>query len=419
MIIGIDASRANRQHKSGTEWYAFYLIKHLAKIDPDNQYILYTDYPLSDGLDDLTSDSFQSKQNIPKFDSNGYQIITSHHNNFKAKVLNWPFKFFWTLGRLSLEMITHKPDVLFVPAHTLPLIHPKKSVVTIHDIGFKRQTKLYTKDKLGYKSKILHTLVTLFTLGRHRPTQIDYLDWSTKFALNHAQKIITISNFSKAELIDVYKANPSQITVVYNGYNDNIYKQLSSEKTEITLARNGITRPYIFYVGRLEKKKNISNLIEAFALLKQNHPEIHHKLILVGNASYGFDEIKYNISEYNLDHEVIMTGWINELYMPDIFNGADAFVFPSNYEGFGIPLLQAMACGTPIIASDISPVREVTDGAALLFNPDQTADIADKIFKLVTSPGLQKDLSVKGLTRVKNFNWEKCAQETLKVIISK
>jgi len=420
MLIGIDASRANRLHKSGTEWYAFHLIKALAKLDNVNQYVLYTDQLLTNDLVNLDSNQLTEQITEPKFDKAGFQIISSPHNNFKAKVLHWPLRFFWTLGRLSLEMIFKAPEVLFVPSHTLPLIHPKRAYVTIHDIGFKRQSNLYDSDKLGYKNSFIRTVVRLVTGGRHGSNHLDYLDWSTKFALKHAKQIITISNFSKQELQDVYQAKEQQIKVVHNGYNQELYQpKLDPDKLKLVLSSYGIETPYLFYVGRLEKKKNTSNLIHALAILKQEHPDIKHKLVLSGTASFGFDEIKYSISEFGLDHDVIITGWIKEMDMPYIFKGADCFVFPTNYEGFGIPLLEAMGTMTAIAASDILPVREVVGEAALLFNPDDVSDIASKLYQLLSSPELRRHYSHLGLERVKNYNWDKCAQETLAIITQK
>ena len=160
MIIGIDASRANRERKSGTEWYSYYLIKRLAKLDAKNQYILYTDKPLKGGLLDLICDDCDKMGEEVKTNKGGFQEIKSPHNNFKAKILKWPFNFFWTQGRLSIEMLFNKPDVLFIPAHTLPIIHPAKSVVTIHDVGFERDRRLYRQEQMGpgdnYGRKILN-----------------------------------------------------------------------------------------------------------------------------------------------------------------------------------------------------------------------------------------------------------------------
>ena len=133
MLIGIDASRANRSHRTGTEWYSYYLIRWLAKLDADNQYILFTDKPLVGGLLDLTTkqyngSDYKCRQDRADYDKEGYQIIKSPFNNFRAKILNWPFLYFWTQGRLSLEMILNKVDILFIPAHTLPIIHPKSRI---------------------------------------------------------------------------------------------------------------------------------------------------------------------------------------------------------------------------------------------------------------------------------------------------
>jgi len=418
MLIGIDASRANRPHKSGTEWYAYHLIRTLATIDSVNTYLLYSDKPLSGGLMNLSSDFDTDDNQSPNYDQDGLQIITSPHNNFKAKIINWPFKFFWTLGGLSLEMLFHKPDVLFVPSHTLPLIQPRRSFVTIHDIGFKRQVKLYSPDNLGYRGGLLNFLVQSFTGGRYQATHLDYLDWSTKFALKHCHKIITISNFSKQEIIDVYDAKADQIEVVHNGYDNRVYHPSQNSHSNQILANHGISKPYLFYVGRLEKKKNTATLIHAFSLLKQQHPELEHDLVLVGDASYGYDEIKYSISEFGLDQKVILTGWVDEADMPTIFQNADCFVFPTNYEGFGIPLLQAMASGTAITASDIAPVREVVGDSALLFNPDQAQDIADKLFIILSDQHIRQTLIQSGLRQASNFSWTKCAQETLAILQS-
>lgn len=420
MLIGIDASRANRSHKSGTEWYSYYIIRELAKLDKDNQYILYTDKPLSCGLSDLTSDIAEDL--IPQF-KDGYQIIKSPHNNFKAKVLAWPFKFFWTQGRLSLEMLFNAPDILFVPAHALPIIHPKKSVVTIHDIGFKREEKLYERLEIGARKNsaqsVVDFFVRLFSFGKYGANTFDYLDWSTNFSLRRAKAIITISEFTKAELKDLYKIDNSKVKVIYNGYPSDLYKPLTNKvKADNVLAAYGIKSPYIFYVGRLEKKKNIATLIEAFHILKVRYSNLPHRLYLVGDASFGFDDIKYSIHGFGLQGQVFTTGWVKESDLPYIFNCASAFVFPSNYEGFGIPLLQAMASEVPIVASRAASIPEIAGDAAMLFNPADSADMAEVLAKVLINDELRQQLIAAGKTRVANYSWSKCAEETLAFIKS-
>jgi len=424
MIIGIDASRANRERKTGTEWYSYYLIRWLAKIDDQNQYILYTNRPLTGGLVNLTTmehDPHTADSGEPQFDKKGYQILQSPYNNFKAKILHWPSDYLWTQGRLSFEMAFKPVDALFIPAHALPVIHPKASVVTIHDVGFQDEVRLYEDEEIGPKSKLkrrlLNLLVKLFTWGKYRARTIDYHIWSTKYALEHAARIITVSDFSKQELAKFSGKNGSNIEVVYNGYNRYIYQPIKdTDKIDQVLHKYGIEKPYLFYVGRIERKKNIPRLIEAFAILKENNPDLEHTLVLAGDASFGYDETNYIINEFNLDNDVYMPGWIEEADLPYLFNGAEVFVFPSNYEGFGIPLLQAMACGVPIIASDSSSIPEVVENAAVLFDPADTLSIAHALEKVLHEQISTAEMVSRGQDRVKHFSWENTAQKTLGVI---
>ncbi|MFH1233434.1 MAG: glycosyltransferase family 1 protein [Patescibacteria group bacterium] len=420
MIIGIDASRANRQYKSGTEWYAYHLIRELAKIDGKNQYILYTDQPLTNGLVDLTLDQGETHP-YPPLSGKGNQEIISPFHNFRCKIIKQFLPFFWTQLNLSLEMLFHPPDVLFIPSHTLPIIHQRKSVVTIHDVGFVRDHKLYGNKRIGptdlIRGFLLNWLVKIISLGKYGANIFDYHVWSTKFALKHAKKIITVSQFSKKEIEEIYSVDSKKIQVIYHGYDNNLYQpMIDFEKINQVLNKYGIKQPYIFYAGRLEKKKNTPTLIEAYAIMREKHKNIKHKLVLIGNAGYGFDEVNYTIHKFNIDKEIILTGWMAEEDMPFIYNGAKAFIFPSCYEGFGIPLLQAMACNTAIVASNIPAVSEVVKDSALLFDPFNKIEMAEAMTKIIIDDNLRHDLIAKGQGRVKNFSWEKCARETLAVL---
>lgn len=430
MMIGIDASRANRPHKSGTEWYAFYLIKALAKIDSRNQYILYTDKPLTYDLLDLCElpEEAAPERKPITVNKDGYQAIRCPHNNFRAKVLGWPFDFFWTQGRLSLEMLFHRPDVLFIPSHTLPLIHPKRSVVTIHDVGFERDKRLYLERKMGPAGKkwrpAIDWLVRIFTGGRYGANTTDYNSWSTIFALKNARGIITVSDFSKTEILELYKNTRGvprdlikKIAAIHNGYNDCLFKKITDrEKTAAILKKYNITAPYVFYVGRLERKKNTPNLVEAFAIFLTKNKNLPHRLVLAGAASFGYDEVKYMTQEYDLEDRVIKPGWVAEADLPYLFSAADVFIFPSLYEGFGIPLLEAMACEVPIAASDRAAIPEVVGEAAEKFDPLDANSVARALENVIGDRRRREELVQKGRERVKAFSWEKCAAETLKVI---
>ncbi len=423
MLIGIDASRTNKEHKSGTEWYSYYLIKQLAHLDSKNQYILYSDIPLKGGLVDLKNlnTTTGAKNEKTEYDKDGFQILASPYNNFKAKVLKWPFTYFWTLGRLSLEMLLHKPDILFVPAHGLPYFLPKKSVNTIHDLGFERDRFLYQVEHLGSDLKkgrrLINLLVTLFTLGKHNATSLDYLSWSVRFSLKHAKKIITVSEFSKQELIEIYNCGDSKIEVVHNGFNHNLYRKIDDKnKIKTVLDKYGITQPYILYVGKLERKKNIHSLIEGFGKARLENENFDFNLMLVGDAGFGYDEIKYTINEYNISSVVCMPGWVEEVDLPYIYNGAESFVFPSKYEGFGIPILQSFGCGLPVTASYITSLREVGGDAVLYFDPNDSDSIAKAMLEINCNQELREKLINKGMARVNNFSWEKTAINTLKII---
>lgn len=416
MIIGIDASRANRSHKSGTEWYSYYLIRELARLDKTNEYILYTDQPLTDGLADLTLPDGQCLNKEPEFEGGGWQKIISPGQNFRAKILNWPWSFFWTQGRLSWEMLWHAPDVLFIPAHALPIIHPKKSVVTLHDMGFARRNALYERELIKQNNRWLNPLIKLITRNKYGANSYDYLCWSTEFAVHKAQKIITISNFSKLDIIDLYHPRLNKVEVVYNGYNNHLYQPATADERLAVRKKYNLHAPYIFYVGRLERKKNIANLIEAFAIIKTRQPNFSHQLCLAGDASYGYDEIKYLMQEFGLEQRVVLPGWVPETDLPALFSAAAVFVFPSKYEGFGIPLLQAMSCGAPIAASEVASIPEVAGEAAVYFDPDDVYRMALVIEKILLDQSLSDNLVAAGLARARQFSWERCGRETLKVL---
>lgn len=399
MTIGIDASRANRDFKTGTEWYSYYLITNLIEIDRTNNYILYTDKPLNQ--------AFLNDLNLIK------------NTNVKIKVLKWPFNYLWTLGRLSLEMIFSRPDVLFVPAHALPLFFPKKTVNTIHDIAFIKNNCLYNKDvsssNFDSSKKILNFFVRFFTFGRYCLKSTDYLSWSTKFALKRAKKIIAVSHFTKKEIINNFKkVKADKIKVIHNGFNNNFYKLITDqERITAVFRKYGINFPFFLYVGRLEKKKNIHTLVEGFAIYKENNKDSLEKLVLIGSAGFGYDEMRYIIEELGIDQDVVILGWVEEEDLPVFFNEARVFIFPSFYEGFGIPVIQAMACKTPVLLSDIEVLHEVSDNLALFFDKNNPSDLAEKLREINNNSDFRQNLIDRGFAHANKFSFKKCAQETL------
>jgi glycosyltransferase involved in cell wall biosynthesis len=274
-----------------------------------------------------------------------------------------------------------------------------------------------TKTKNKFHRRLLQSFVRFLTFGRYRASSLDYLRWSTIYALKKATVIITVSEFTKQEILFNYPwAKAAKIKAVHNGYPDE-YRQLEAgAPMTAILNKYGLEKPFILYVGRLEKKKNTPFLIEAFSIMRENNPSLQEKLVLIGNASYGYDEVKYVIEEFDLNKEVIMPGWVEEADLPLIFNAATAFVFPTKYEGFGIPVLQALACGLPTAVSDIPVLHEVAGESVIYFNQDDRNDLARALALIVSDQNLRAKLAQNGPEQAKKFSWQQCARETLAVI---
>jgi len=367
MIIGIDASRAGTKQKTGTEYYSYEIIKSLLEIDKTNHYILYSKNRLEGEL-----------ANLPK--------------NAVNKILKFPR--LWSQIRLSSEMIKNPPDVLFVSAHTIPIRHPKNTVVTIHDVGFRQFPDLYT------------------------PLERYYHNFSMKFSVRYAKKIIAISNATKRDLIKIYNADESKMTVIYHGYDKNKYfveKNFDEQKYKDQLKY----APYLFFIGRLEAKKNIVNLVKAYAMLRKE-PKNHHKLVLAGRPGYRYEDIKTQIDNLpeNIRTDVIELGYVPDEDAAKYLRGADILVFPSKFEGFGMPLVEAMASGVPVVASNTTSIPEVVEDAGILCNPDKPFDFAAACSKIINSKLARDNLVAKGLKRAKDFSWTDAAKKTLKVIES-
>lgn len=386
MIIGIDASRANATQKTGTEWYAFHVIEELKQLIPgDYTVVLYSKEPLTGSLSQLPP-------------------------HWSSKVLAWKPRFLWTQMRLSLEMLFHAPDLLYVPTHTLPLITPKKSVTVIHDVGFAHQNQLYNNATLGSSSslgkRLVSTAVWLLTLGKYTATEQDYHRFAVEHAKKKALSIITVSNFSRDEMVRLYDIDPASVHVIHNGYNTRTSNNTQSQSVQ---------KPYLLYTGRLEHKKNTPRLIDAFAILKKKHAYTG-KLVLAGSPGFGIQEVHKRITHHALENSVIEAGWVSEDELTRLMRDADAFIFPSLYEGFGIPVLEAMNAGTAVVCSDIPPLREVAEDAAEFFAPESADAMAASLNHVLHDSAYREGLISKGHQRSKHFSWQKTAEKTWAVL---
>jgi glycosyltransferase involved in cell wall biosynthesis len=358
MTIGIEAERANHPQKTGVEHYAKQLILNLAEIDKTNTYKLY-----------LRSQPEAWFFKLPK--------------NFSVKVM--PFPIFWTQFRLSWEMLFNPVDALFIPASALPLIHPKKSFVTIHDIAWKFYPQAFT------------------------PFMRWFLDWSTAFACRHAYRIIAVSESTKKDLVKFYSIKPDKISVVHHGYGQRLKINDLRFKSQ-----QSIPEKYILFLSTLQPRKNLEGLIEAFKLLKKEDPQLPHKLVVVGKPGWKFESILTKINE-NKD-SVLYLNHVTDAEKWQILKGADALVVPSFYEGFGMQVLEAFEAVVPVAASRTSSLPEVAGDAAIYFDPKNLLEIKTALRTILSDRGLADNLRQKGTERLKNFSWQKCAFETLNLL---
>lgn len=362
MTIGIEAERANNPAKTGVEHYAKQLILHLAKIDSQNSYVLY-----------LRTAPEPWFSQLPK--------------NFHVKVM--PFPIFWTQLRISVEMLLHPVDVLLIPASALPLIHPRKSVVTIHDLAW----KFYPQSFTGFNRW--------------------FLNWSTGFAARRASNVIAVSESTKKDLIKFYKILPEKITVVHHGYEETS-KSVNQQISESVIHR--LPGDFVLFLSTLQPRKNLEGLINAFVELKKEMPELPHKLVVVGRPGWKFEDILKKIAEHKT--EVIYLNYVSDGDRLAIMAKAKALVLPSFYEGFGMQILEAFAAGVPVATSNISSMPEVAGDAAAYFDPHNSGEIKNAIKSIISDRSFSDRLIANGQQRLKNFSWDKCASETLNILTS-
>jgi len=373
MKIGIDGSRAFLKSRTGVEEYSYQVIKHLEDKLNNYQVVLY----------------------VQKIKNEKYKIVDSKlPNNWKIKIIKWPL--FWTQIGLSLEMLLHSVDVLFIPAHTVPIIHPSKTIVTIHGLEYETMPKAYS-----FWERL-------------------YMRASIKKSCFWAKTIVAVSKNTKKDLIKWYKVPAEKIKVIYEGENKKVSLFGKGEG-------EGGFEKFLLFVGRLEKRKNIQGIIKSFEILKEKY-KIPHKLILAGGKGYGYKEINYQIINHKYKNDIIKTGYISENKKWELLKKADVFLFPTFYEGFGLPILEAQSVGTPVVASNNSSIPEIVSdnsqlnlndqvynnrkkiqNSAVLVNPHKPQEIAETVWKLISDKELKNDIIKKGYKNIKRFSWNKCA----------
>jgi glycosyltransferase involved in cell wall biosynthesis len=379
MLIGLDASRAFLKNRTGIEEYSYQTIKHLTKYLGNSQVVLYIR---------KNQESRIKNQEFPL------------PEKWEVKVIKFPY--LWTQLGLSLELLLHPVDVLFVPAHTVPFIHPDNTLVTIHGLEYEFCPKAYSW------------------------WERFYMRVSIKNSCRWAKTIIAVSENTKKDLISLYGIAEDKIRIIYEGYdNSNSEFPISNfeSKNNLEFSNSKIeskfkiqNSKFLLFIGRLEERKNICGIISAFETLKEKY-NISHKLILAGSQGYGYEKIKSQISKSKNQADIILTGFVSKEEKWDLIKNADVFLFTTQYEGFGLPILEAQSQNVPVVASNNSSIPEVANGSAVLVDPNNNEEIVWAAYNLISDKDLRDDIIKKGQENVKRFSWEKCASEIAELLI--
>lgn len=366
MRIWIDGYEANVSKRLGSSQVAFELIRHFEKIDHQHDYvILLPESPMDD---------------LPK-----------ERNRWRYRVLK-P-KRLWTRIALPLALYTtrQKPDLIFSPTHYMPRFSPVKRVVTIFDLSFIHFPQMFEKRDLWQLK-----------------------NW-TKFSVKNADHIITISDFSKKDILEQYGVEKECITVAYPGYDVNIFHPIGDRlKVKSILKKYATLDNYIIYIGTVQPRKNLVRLIEAVSRIEGLKLVIVGKTTGEGRQGWMYEDILQTPKKLGIEDRVKFLGFVPTEDLPYLLSGALAFIQPSLWEGFGIPVLEAMACAIPVLVSDVSSLPEIVGKAGLTFDPYSVDQIEQAIRAIISDSKLRLRYSKLALIQVNKFSWDKTAKTVLK-----
>lgn len=365
-IIGIDANALTRPNPTGVERYVHHLLSAMMQVplQADERVVLY------------------ARSLPPK------ETIAYLPNGWSWKLLPFFLPKGWTHLRLGAELRLHPPSVFFMPAHEIPMIAPKKLpiVTTIHDVVFHHVPNAYD------------------------PSSKQRQELAAQHAIRKAEVLTVPSNATRDDLINEYHVAADRIVVTPLA---STIPVIDESADDILRRAQIIDGQYVLYIGRIEKKKNVEQLVRAFALLKRSLGSTHPlKLVLAGTDGFGAENVRRAIDEEKMTDDVRMVGYVSDRDASLLLQHALCFAFPSKGEGFGIPILEAMEHGTPVIASYIPALAEVAGGAAVLVSPNDIAALANAIRLLMTDEKLRNEYRAKGKARAAEFSWDRCAATT-------
>ncbi len=356
MNIGIDCSRIEIKQKTGTEWYSYYIVKNILNIDRENQYFLFSREKLG--------------EEFTKF------------KNVKNIILNWPMKKFWTIIKLSTGIKKYNLDLFFSPSHNLPECYCKK-VITWHDLGYEYYSEYYSKLQL-----------LSLKLGAKK--------------LKKADIIISPSQFTKKDIIKFYNIPENKIKVVQHGIDFEKYNNILDNR-EVLEKHN--LKNYFVYIGRLEAKKNISGLIDFYDNYC-NEFGINYELVLIGKPGFGYDKIQSKINNSKFKDHIKILGYVSENEKIQILKNSSLYLNFSNFEGFGMTILEAAILKVPLLISDIEVFREINLDENCYIK-DFSKDAVKKAMKILKDEEFRNYIIDKNFEILDNYTWEKSAEKTV------
>jgi glycosyltransferase involved in cell wall biosynthesis len=361
--VGVNAhllSVAANYRSAGINWYIQNLIRHLPDADPEFQYTIF-----------LGEQGYAGTRGLAL----SYTRLPTHRP---------AVRFVWEQAIQPWVLRREAIDLLHSPALVGPILGGRPFVVTVHDLSYHRYPEAFRTANRGY--------LTLF--GQQ--------------SVRRARRVIAVSQSTKDDLVKHYGLSPARVDVVYHGV-DKAFRPLPPAEVAAFGTRQGLPERFLLFVGTLEPRKNVARLVEAYARLPQTCPP----LVLVGGKGWFYEEILSRVEELGLASRVRLAGYVPAEDLPYWYNAAEVLVYPSLYEGFGLPPLEAMACGTPVISSTASSLPEVVGDAGLLVDPADVDGLTSAMERVLRDAGLREQMRTAGLHRAQRFNWQAAARQTV------
>lgn len=371
MRIGIEGQRLFRTKKHGMDMVALELIRNLQKIDKENEYVVF-----------VKPDEDRCLQ-----DTDNFKIV---------ELAGGPYPVWeqWALPRAAKK---YGCDILHCTSNTAPVFSKTPLVLILHDIIYLESISIFKKAGTWYQK-----------LGNM------YRRWVVPPVVKKSKKVVTVSHYEKDRIAKFFKMSGNQLSAIYNGVGSHFQKITDEAYLQKIKTKYKLPDHFLFFLGNTDPKKNTKGVLKAFADFNAQ-VEKQYKLVMLDYDESALQSLLAEIGHPEIHEHIQLTGYVPNAEMPAIINQCDVFLYPSLRESFGIPILEGMACGVPVITSNTSSMPEIAEDAAHIVDPHQPQQITDGIIKILSDNSYRNSLIEKGLERSKRFSWQRMAEENLKL----